>query len=56
MTEIKKEKVPALIRINSRIKREHHEHIKALAKETGKTEGEVLRDILDKQIKKNKLQ
>jgi len=50
MTENKSPRPMAMPRINTRIKSEHQKFIKAEAKKTKKTEGEVFRAILDKHI------
>jgi len=39
-----------MIRVNTRIRQNQHRFIKAEAKKTGKTEGEIFREILDKYI------
>lgn len=38
------------VRINSRIKNTHDKYIKKQKKETGKSEGQVLRELLDEII------
>ena len=50
-----KRQLPVLIRVNTRIRPEQHKFIKAEAKETKRTEGEVFRNILDYYINKPKL-
>ena len=44
----------AMVRINTRIRHDQQKFIKAEAKRTTTTEGEVFRYILDKYIKTNK--
>lgn len=39
------------IRINSRISKKHDKFIKSQKEKTGKSEGEILRELLDKVIK-----
>lgn len=48
---MKKNKPGEFIRLNSRIKKEHDDFIKAQKKKTGKSEGQILRELLDKAIK-----
>ena len=52
MPEIKIPKVKPIpmIRVNTRIRPNQHKFIKEEAKKTGKTEGEIFREILDKYI------
>jgi hypothetical protein len=47
----KKQRPVPYVRVNTRIKKEHSILIKDLAKKTNKTEGEVVRAILDKYFK-----
>ena len=52
--EIKAPRAQPMARINTRIRQDQQKYIKAQAKITGDTEGEIFRAILDKHIKNNK--
>jgi len=52
--EVKAPRSLPMARINTRIEQAQHKFIKAEAKKTGKTEGEVFREILKKYININK--
>lgn len=51
MKKVETNKVLPMFRINSRIRPDQHKFIKSLAKKTKQTEGEVLRYLIDEQIK-----
>lgn len=42
------------VRLNSRIRKEHDEYIKAQKEETNKSEGQILRELLDEAIENRK--
>jgi len=49
-----KKKVVPMARINTRIRPDQHKYIKAVAKKTYSTEGEVFRSIIDVVMKADK--
>jgi len=51
MAEIKAPRIKPMARVNTRIREDQQVYIKAVAKRTGKTEGEVFRSLIDQAIK-----
>lgn len=54
MEIINKKRIP-LARVNTRIREEQRKYIKEIAKNSGLTEGEVFRDIIDQHIAANNI-